>query len=69
MTSKNFESEFNDKNLCWLWDESLNPEFNVNLTLSVEECRYLANTFRKLEGRIQMEPEKFTEEKAEESML
>lgn len=67
MKSKQFEEECTLKITGWLWDESWREDYQERVTLTVEEMRYIANLMRKNEGRMLMEPRKFSERAAKAS--
>lgn len=68
MKSKDFEEESAVIG-GWLWDETWREDYNVEITLTISELRYLANILRAMEGREIMQPVAWSEAAAKLSKV
>ncbi len=50
-----------------MWDETWSEDYNVEITLTISELRWLANILRAREGRELMQPIAFSERAAKAS--
>lgn len=60
MKSKDFEEESAVIG-GWLWDETWSEDYNVEITLTISELRFIANLMREKEGREIMQPVAWSE--------
>lgn len=61
ITAKDFEEAIQSASLGWIWDESFNPDCLEQISLTIGECRHIANLLRKSEQKPEMTPIKWSE--------
>lgn len=53
----------------WLWDETWSEDYNVEITLTISELRFIANMMREKEGREIMQPVAWSKEAVRRSRV